>query len=62
MLIGEVAEQTGIHPSTIRRLGEKGVLKAERDRNGWRVYGPTVVAELRRLYRRMPSENDLAQS
>ncbi|TKB72535.1 MAG: MerR family transcriptional regulator [Nitrospira sp.] len=58
MLIGEVAEQTGIHPSTIRRLGAKGVLKAERDRNGWRVYGPKVVEELRRLYRRVPSESE----
>ncbi len=58
MLIGEVAAQAGVHPSTIRRLEEKGILEATRDHNGWRVYGPNAVEELRRLYRRIPSESE----
>lgn len=58
MLIGEVAAQAGVHPSTIRRLEEKGVLEATRDHNGWRVYGPKAVEELQRLYRRVPSESE----
>lgn len=58
MLIGELAERTHISTATIRRLEGKGVLTTERDHNGWRVYGPKAVEELRRLYRRVPSESE----
>jgi DNA-binding transcriptional MerR regulator len=52
MRIGELAEQAELSTSTIRRLEAKGVLKVERDHNGWRVYGPRAVETLRQLYRR----------
>lgn len=58
MLIGELSRVVQLSPATIRRLDEKGILKIERDRNGWRVFGPEVVATLQRLYRRVPSEGD----
>lgn len=56
MLIGEVAEKVGIHPSTIRRLERSGVLEAPRDHNGWRVYDDSAVDALRRLYKRPITE------
>jgi DNA-binding transcriptional MerR regulator len=62
MLIGELAEQEDVSTATIRRLDKKGILKAERDRNGWRVFGPEAAAELRRLYRRVPSESETTQT
>lgn len=58
MLIGELAERANISTATIRRLEVKGVLKTERDHNGWRIYGPNAVEELRKLYRRIPVESE----
>lgn len=52
MLISQVAEQAGVHPSTIRRLEEKGVIEVKRDHNGWRVYDKSAVETLRELYKR----------
>jgi DNA-binding transcriptional MerR regulator len=49
MLIGELAERANISTATIRHLEGKGVLKTERDHNGWRIYGPKAVEELQRL-------------
>lgn len=61
MLIGELAERANVSTATIRRLEGRGVLKTERDHNGWRVFGPKAVEELRRLYRRVQCESDPAQ-
>jgi DNA-binding transcriptional MerR regulator len=52
MLIGELAERANISAATIRRLKGKGVLKTERDRNGWRVFDESAVMTLRGLYKR----------
>lgn len=52
MLISQVAVQTGVHPSTICRLEDKGILESKRDHNGWRVFDQSTVDKLRELYRR----------
>ena len=52
MLIGELAEEVGLHPETIRRCERRGLISAERDRNGWRIYGREHAEALRRFYRR----------
>ena len=62
MLIGELAEQGDVSTTTLRRLDAKGILKPVRDRNGWRVYGPNAVEELRRLYQRVPSQGEAVQT
>jgi DNA-binding transcriptional MerR regulator len=58
MLIGELAEREKVSTATLRRLDKKDILKAERDRNGWRVYTEKSAEELRRLYRRTPSASE----
>jgi DNA-binding transcriptional MerR regulator len=62
MLIAQVAEAVGVHPETIRRLERAGVVRSERDKNGWRIFDQSAVEELRRLYRRVPSENESVQT
>jgi DNA-binding transcriptional MerR regulator len=50
MLIGELAERTGVHPVTLRRLERRGLITSRRDVNGWRVYGPEAEVVVRQLY------------
>jgi DNA-binding transcriptional MerR regulator len=52
LLVHQVAKLSGVSVDTVRRWERKGLLTSERDVNGWRVYGPEAVDELRRLYRR----------
>lgn len=52
MTVSQVARHVGLHISTIRRLDRLGVVKPERDRNGWRVYDESAVEALRKLYKR----------
>ena len=48
MRIGEVAEQAGVRPSTIRFYERRGLLPAPaRTAAGYRDYGPEIVARLR---------------
>lgn len=37
-LVHEVAEETGLHPDTIRKLADKGVIKCKRNWNNYRVF------------------------
>src|SRR2546425_12337661 len=48
----EVANATGLRESTIRNLDSKGIIKSVRDMNGWRVFDPSVVSFIQRLYGR----------
>jgi DNA-binding transcriptional MerR regulator len=50
LLLHQVAEQSGIHPQTVRRLEARGLITCKRDHNGWRRYSPDVVAKLKKLY------------
>ncbi len=52
MLIGELAERVALSTTTIRRLEAEGILKSNRDRNGWRIYDQSAVDALQKLYRR----------
>jgi len=47
--IGEVAEETGLHVSTIRRLEQRGLLHPRRDWAGHRRFSEAEVERLRRL-------------
>jgi MerR family copper efflux transcriptional regulator len=46
MKIGELARRTGIAPSKIRFLEERGVLRSDRLANGYRDYGEEAFANL----------------
>ncbi|KWR88983.1 MerR family transcriptional regulator [Cupriavidus sp. IDO] len=46
MMIGELAERTGLGPSRIRFYEGIGLLKVERQRNGYRTYPPQAVLVL----------------
>lgn len=46
MTIGDVAEQTGIGPHTLRYYERIGLLRVPRDQGGRRVYGPTEVGRV----------------
>jgi hypothetical protein len=51
MLINEVALMVGIHPNTIIRFEKRGLIKPQRDWNGWRRFSPADLDQLRRLVR-----------
>lgn len=52
MRIGEVAQLTGLHPNTIRRLEARGRLHPARDWTGTRRFTEADVQALRRLFKR----------
>ena len=52
MRIGQVAQLTGLHPNTIRRLEARGRLHPARDWTGTRRYSQADVEALRRLFKR----------
>ncbi|KAA6214392.1 MerR family transcriptional regulator [Streptomyces albofaciens JCM 4342] len=50
--IGELAERTGVSPRSLRYYEQQGLLRADRDANGYRRYGPdapTTVGRIREL-------------
>lgn len=49
LLVSDVAEATGLHPATVRKLADRGVIKSQRDFNGWRVFSKEEVERLQRL-------------
>lgn len=48
-LVHEVAEECNIHPSTVRRLEKRGLLKGVRDYNNCRIFSKEEVMKLKRL-------------
>ncbi len=49
MLIGELARRTGVSTRLLRYYEEQGLLRSERDSNGYRRYGPEAVDRVRRV-------------
>ncbi|MFQ5674684.1 MAG: MerR family transcriptional regulator [Candidatus Poribacteria bacterium] len=49
LLVSDVAEITGLHPATVRKLADEGKIKSQRDWNDWRVFAPEEVERLKRL-------------
>ncbi|NEW38678.1 MerR family transcriptional regulator [Nocardia cyriacigeorgica] len=49
MLIGELAEQTGISPRLLRYYEQQGLLDVSRHPNGYRDYDPDAVTVVRRI-------------
>jgi DNA-binding transcriptional MerR regulator len=49
LLVSDVAEITGLHPATVRKLANDGKIKSQRDWNDWRVFAPEEVEKLRKL-------------
>lgn len=54
LTVGELARRLGLHPATLRTWESEGLLRPERDRAGYRSYGPEAVraAEIARQLRR----------
>lgn len=48
-LVSDVAEVTGLHPATVRKLADEGKIKSQRDYNNWRVFNKQEVERLRKL-------------
>jgi len=64
MRIGEVARRAGVTPRALRYYEEKGLLRARRDHNGYRVYEEDTVHAARniaRLLRAGLSSEDVAR-
>ncbi|MEU3963379.1 MerR family transcriptional regulator [Streptomyces buecherae] len=49
MLIGELARHTGVSTRLLRYYEEQGLLRSERDSNGYRRYAPEAVERVRRV-------------
>ncbi|MCG3751346.1 MULTISPECIES: MerR family transcriptional regulator [Amycolatopsis] len=46
MLIGELAQRTGVAPRLLRYYGEQGLLASERNTSGYRVYDEEAVVRV----------------
>ncbi|MFC6886962.1 MULTISPECIES: MerR family transcriptional regulator [Actinomadura] len=51
MRIGEVARYAGVTPRALRYYEQQGLVRAARDRNGYRVYDPETVHLVRNVAR-----------
>ncbi|RSN68126.1 MULTISPECIES: MerR family transcriptional regulator [Actinomadura] len=63
MRIGEVARCAGVSTRAVRYYEEQGLVHADRDHNGYRVYGPEsvgLVREIARLLRLGLNTDDVA--
>jgi predicted site-specific integrase-resolvase len=49
VLIGELAERTGVSQRSLRYYEQQGLLSAERDAYGYRRYGPDSVRAVARI-------------
>ncbi|TWF76114.1 DNA-binding transcriptional MerR regulator [Pseudonocardia hierapolitana] len=49
MLIGELAQRTGVSQRSLRYYEQQGLLSAERDVHGYRRYGPDSVRTVARI-------------
>ena len=49
LFIKDVADAAGVHPVTIRRWVDEGVLPAKRDRHGWRIFNRQAVVLAKKL-------------
>ncbi|WP_410870214.1 MerR family transcriptional regulator [Nocardia sp. A7] len=64
MLIGELAQRTGVATRLLRYYEEQGLLHPRRDGNGYRSYpesAPTTVARIRELLAAGLNTDDIAQ-
>ena len=46
-LVGKAAKILNVHPNTLRRYEEKGLITSNRDMNGWRRYNADDLLELK---------------
>ena len=44
----EIAEMVGVHPATIRRWADKGIIESRRDFRNWRFF-PRPAQTVRRI-------------
>jgi DNA-binding transcriptional MerR regulator len=49
VLIGELAQRTGVSQRSLRYYEQQGLLSAERDVHGYRCYGPDSVRTVARI-------------
>jgi len=49
LLTAQVAEIAGCHPNTVKRYEVKGLIKAKRDRNGFRRFPVKEAYKLKEL-------------
>ncbi|XVQ11289.1 MerR family DNA-binding transcriptional regulator [Spirillospora sp. CA-255316] len=64
MRIGEVARRAGVSTRALRYYEQQGLITAERDRNGYRMYGPgavPLVRDIARLLRAGLASDDVRQ-
>ncbi len=48
----EVAEGAKVHPHTVRKLADRGLIAVRKDINGHRRFSPEVVQKIKQLYAR----------
>ena len=49
MRIKDISEKIGVHPATIRRWEEKGLVKVKKSHFGQRVYDDETILRLKEL-------------
>ena len=48
-LVHDLAEETGLHPDTIRRLADRKVIRSKRNYLRYRVFDSETLAELKAM-------------
>lgn len=49
LLAKDLASETGISTSTIRRLADRGMIDSRKDWNGWRVFSSDAIKQLKEI-------------
>jgi len=56
LTVRQAAKRLGVHETTIRRLANRGKLKAYRNYLGWRLFDPKDVASVRQALSTLKAE------
>ena len=56
LMTAQVAQIASCHPNTVKLYEKKGVIKAKRDRNGYRKYSLAQALKLREILSRRTPE------
>jgi len=59
--IGELSRQAGVSVRAIRHYDENGLLNAERADNGYRLFPPSAVSQVRQIQRLIATGFNLAE-
>jgi DNA-binding transcriptional MerR regulator len=56
LLLAQASEVVGVHPNTLKRYEQKGLIRSKRDYNNWRRFRVEELLELKKKLNSSPKK------